>query len=302
VFQGTAFGGSGTYVAYLWTFGDDGVGSGADLQHRFNFSGNYTVHLTVWDTANATADSSVVIAVGPSNTSAPAGASGGAAFPTVLVLAGLAIGGVATITAVALARWVALRRRERGMPIDAGGTVADPPDPPFPADPPERPEEVYGGPFVAPPVDRAAIAAPVDPPPPGPAGLPVPEVAPVFAARRALAQRLILELSTVPREWDRSVAPALATQAGLAGRLGVQQSAISKVLRGLEAAAIVRSEIGHAHGASRRVRVYALTDRGERAARALQLATAPEPDESFRAPRADGSPTSGDSRDPGSSW
>jgi DNA-binding MarR family transcriptional regulator len=269
-FEGTAFGGSGSYVAYLWSFGDRGVGSGPSVQHQFNFTGNFTVLLTIWDSTNATAQASVQISVEAPMDAATGSAGGSGSFPTAYLLAALAIGGGAVGVGLALRSWVGARRRDRGVADPELGLTAPPEDETLA---PEPGEELYGGPFV-----------PIDPPSESPTILPtgvplapVPGPTRVFAARRALAQRLLLELSTLPREWDRAVAPALATQAGLAGRLGVQQSAISKVLRGLGAAGIVRSEIGHAHGASRRVRVYALTDRGERAARALVLMTPTDP-------------------------
>ncbi|MCI4366239.1 MAG: PKD domain-containing protein, partial [Thermoplasmata archaeon] len=233
-FEGTAFGGSGTYVAYLWSFGDRGVGSGPSVQHQFNATGNFTVRLTIWDSANSTAQASVEISV--ASPAVPVTGAGSGSFPTAYVLAALAVGGATLGGAGILRGWVAARRRDRGS---VAPELAPPPFPEAAPAPTAPGEELYGGPFV-PPVGSPMLDAP-------PAPLtPVPEPTPVFEARRALAQRLLLELATVPREWERAVAPTLATQAGLAGRLGVQQSAISKVLRGLEAAGIVRSEVGHA--------------------------------------------------------
>ena len=58
------------------------------------------------------------------------------------------------------------------------------------------------------------------------------------------------------------VAAVTATQEGLASRLAVTQGAVSKVLRQLQAAGVIRRDQGHVTGFLRRVRVYSLTPRG----------------------------------------
>ncbi len=123
----------------------------------------------------------------------------------------------------------------------------------------------------SPPTER-----PRGPTPPGgsPAG-PTPE-------HVRLAIRLVLHLEAVgppPRDGE---APTALTQAGIGAALAATQGAVSKVLRQLVAAEVVRRERLHAARMVRRVRVYSLTRRGELLAGELRArtsgrATPPEP-------------------------
>lgn len=85
-----------------------------------------------------------------------------------------------------------------------------------------------------------------------------------------LALRVVLELTTPPAPGAVVVAPFTATQDGLASRLSVTQGAVSKVLRHLRAAGVIRRDRGHVAGFGRRVLVYSLTPRGEALVRAYR--------------------------------
>ncbi len=67
-----------------------------------------------------------------------------------------------------------------------------------------------------------------------------------------------------------------ATQNGMAQSLSTSQGAISWILTRLLAAGAVRSQLSHVSGLGRRVRVYALTRRGELLAQEINSKTATE--------------------------
>lgn len=78
-----------------------------------------------------------------------------------------------------------------------------------------------------------------------------------------LALRLLLTLTAAPPpDGGVVVAAYAATQEGLASKLAVTQGAVSKVLRQLRAAGVIRRDKGHVAGFSRRVGLYSLTPRG----------------------------------------
>ena len=77
-----------------------------------------------------------------------------------------------------------------------------------------------------------------------------------------LALRVVLHLSHAgPLEAGSVVSPR-STQQGMASDLGVTQGAVSKVLRRLAAAGVVRHARHHVQGRGRRMRAYCLTARG----------------------------------------
>ena len=82
-----------------------------------------------------------------------------------------------------------------------------------------------------------------------------------------LSERIVIALAQEGRLGEDSFVRAVRTQAGLAGVLGSNQSAVSKVLRRLVAAGVLTEERRHVTGRSQRLKVYALTRRGELLAR-----------------------------------
>ncbi|MEW5826360.1 MAG: PKD domain-containing protein [Candidatus Bipolaricaulota bacterium] len=77
----------GSIASTAWNFGDGTTGSGSPAWHRFMAAGNYSVTLTVTDNRGATATTSQVVRVGPTNASPvasfthdPASAAPGAWF------------------------------------------------------------------------------------------------------------------------------------------------------------------------------------------------------------------------------
>jgi Transcriptional regulator PadR-like family len=85
-----------------------------------------------------------------------------------------------------------------------------------------------------------------------------------------LSLRIVVHLSGVRPVGDDGVGPLEATQEGMSVALAVTQGAVSKILRRLVAAEVVRPERRHDRGQNRRVKVYALTHRGESLAREIR--------------------------------
>jgi DNA-binding MarR family transcriptional regulator len=81
--------------------------------------------------------------------------------------------------------------------------------------------------------------------------------------RIRLSLRIVVLLGRIGPPGEDGVAKPEATQQGIAAVLGVTQGAVSKVLRRLVAAEVVRQERHHVRGQDRRVRIYFLTRRGE---------------------------------------
>jgi DNA-binding MarR family transcriptional regulator len=106
----------------------------------------------------------------------------------------------------------------------------------------------------------AATLPPSDPP-----SAPV-EVA---AEQVRLSERVVLQLGRLGRVDPLAPVPPGRTQQGLTATLASTQSSVSKVLRRLESAEILTAERRHVIGASQRMKIYALTLRGELLAREL---------------------------------
>lgn len=62
-FVGTATGGTGTYTAYAWDFGDGGRSSAASPSHAFTAPGNYSVRLSVTDSVGTNGSSRFALTV-----------------------------------------------------------------------------------------------------------------------------------------------------------------------------------------------------------------------------------------------
>ena len=259
--NGTPAGGTGTYVAFAWAFGDGHNGSGLSVEYTFAAVGTFVAHFSVTDTLNETATASATIVVtNASNTSsgdAGAGARHVGSSPwapfSPPVVAGTAVVGLGAVLAVVAWVWASRRR-----PAAARGPVAT--------------RALLVAPFAGPiavvgpgpqELDLAAV------PPHSPAA-PRSERAYEFVGTRQLSFRVLTLLLELADDRQGSRFSPAGTQSGLADRLGVGQSAVSKVLRQLVLGGVVEVTSEHVAGASRRVRVYRLTAKGDRLARALR--------------------------------
>lgn len=269
-FNATPSGGSGTYLSYLWSFGDGGVGSGLDIRYTYVTTGVFQAQITVTDStgANATAEANVTVtaagATGGGNSSTrngtPDGAGSGGSSGALSYLPDIGLGllGAGAAVFVAAGTWVLYRRRAEAD--EPGPTEGPVPSPPTPAG------SVTAAAHVA--VGAPEGATSPSPPPASAEALPLSEPSGLAASRR-LALQLLRNMGTLPRVAPGELPGPEWTQAGLARSVGAGQSAISRVLRRLAAAGIVEVETAHVSGGGRRVRVYRLTPRGERLARAL---------------------------------
>ena len=188
--------------------------------------------------------------------------SGGPVPPPILVgLAGAGAG------ALLVAAGFGARRRRRPVPGTTNPSEARDVPPEAVSTTRANPLEVGAG-LALPGLGRGPPPNPRTPGACTPAGAPAGARDPAISGE--LARRLVRLLCTLPRLGPGDVPTLEWTQAGMAIRLGVGLSAISKVLRRLESIGIVTAETEHAIGSSRRVRIYRLTPRGERLGLALR--------------------------------
>jgi len=257
-FNATVLGGSGTYLRYDWSFGDGGNGSGLSLRYTYTTAGQYGVGFRTSDTDGATANASTVVVV----TAVTSPSAGNATTdPGPVPVLPLALGLVIGAAVAAGAAYGAVRRFRPGEP------PAPPPAVERPA--PARPEAPAGPPAGEP----MPPAAPSEPPeaPPGPRVGLTPEAPPsTLATPTRITDALVRHLAGLPKLWPNDIPSKAWTQAGIADAIGAGQSAVSRVLRRLVAAGIVTVETRHVGGSDRRLRIYRLTERGERLGKALR--------------------------------
>jgi len=147
-------------------------------------------------------------------------------------LLGLAV----AVSAWALSRWLTDRRARTAAPAVSSFTT-----PPIPVE-----------------------AGSTDDPPPDDSATPPVAVSP---EQVRLSERIVVALAREGRLSEELPARPVRTQAGLVEKLGSNQSAVSKVLRRLVAADVLTEERRHVEGRDQRLKVYALTRRGELLAR-----------------------------------
>jgi PKD repeat protein len=262
----TVRGGTGTYVAFYWAFGDGNVGSGLSVRYTYASPGRYQANFTATDTGGISANASTTITVLAASTGVNrSSASGGApSYPFTTPLA-LTILGLAGLGALGI---YGTSRRFRAPPGARGSTALETPSAP-PAGGPTAPPAVIGAtPTAA--VGGAGRAVAME-------SAPIPLMArpaPLSTPTR-ITDALLRHLVGLPQLYPGDLPSKAWTQAGIAEAVGAGQSAVSRVLRRLIAAGIVTSETRHVAGSPRRVRIYRLTDRGERLGRALRESPAP---------------------------
>ena len=240
-------GGTGTYTAIQWRFGDGDNGSGSDLEYTYSTPGTYDATVNATDSAGAAGNASVVITV----LDGPAGLAGGSGSgaPTYTEYALPVAFALAIAAALLVGYRAALLRRSpaRATPdAQPSAPPVQPPEPPAPA-----PTEV---------------ASPLTPESMGEGNAPA---NPLEESRR-LSERILIHLYWYGRPTADGVARADSSQGGMSRRLGVGQNTLSKALQRLIEAGLVTVELRHVPGAPRRLRTYALTPRGEGIARSMR--------------------------------
>jgi PKD repeat protein/DNA-binding transcriptional ArsR family regulator len=270
----TVHGGTGTYVSFYWIFGDGNRGSGLSVEYTYVSPGRFQVNFTATDTDGRSASASTTVAV-----QAPAPLSGGPSgggipwndLTVALVVLFLGLGGLGALV---------LYFRTRGF-------SAEDPDQGPPGSSPSPPAGATFSHAGAIPVDWTPVA------PSGPVAAPdasgasdrrvamqsirMPTVvpSPVLSTPSRITDALLRHLVGLPILYPGDLPSKAWTQAGIAEGIGAGQSAVSRVLRRLVAAGIVTVETRHVAGSPRRIRIYRLTDRGERLGRALRETTSP---------------------------
>jgi hypothetical protein len=270
LFNGSATGGTGTFVAFTWSFGDGDSGLGQSIRYTFATVGHFPVALVVTDTRGDTGRSIqwVNVSAAPttnnsnatppgSGSSDPPGSSfrwlaGALSSERIPILVGvLAVLGVAALFG---ARYAV--RRRTGLPAP-GAVPSARPDAAEEARADAGPPETLSSPSAGPPMASGHVASS--------SALPS-----RLTQERQIANRLIRHLAELPRLAPGDTPGPPRTQAGLVAALGAGQSAVSRVLGQLERAGVVSVVTTHVAGSSRRVKVYRLTPRGERLGQALR--------------------------------
>jgi DNA-binding MarR family transcriptional regulator len=250
-----AAGGNGVYVSYVWNFDDGSNGSGPSVEYTFLAPGNYTVTVSVHDSAGTAGQGVVRVAVTPA-----ASGAGPAATPPSLWW-GLGVGAGALVAVAGVLSW---RRRAQVVPIGPM-SVPSPSVPPVVGEPPARPAPIPAPPGLVGRPEAPDLAAGV-----APASGGVPPDDPL-----RLSQRILLHLARFGAPpGELPIAPIESTQLGMMQAFGAGQSAIANALRRLSAAGAVASESRHVAGHPRRLRSYYLTPRGQHIARELRRRSA----------------------------
>src|SRR5579871_6610565 len=89
-------GGTGTYTSFSWGFGDGGYGVGPVVQYTYRYAGQFTVTLSVIDSANDSATTSFGITAHPASASSSTAGTG--PMPTSILLATAGVVGVGGLT------------------------------------------------------------------------------------------------------------------------------------------------------------------------------------------------------------
>lgn len=297
-FSGSAAGGSSTYTSELWSFSDGTDSVGWNTTHQFSLPGTYSANFTVFDSAGDSAHALVYV-----NVSAAASVPATSTPPTVDPVSAIA-GALAAMIGAALlyavpagassgARGTDARREEETSELDSDDTGPLLPEgfvyrgdeptsgeslylehvPPEPGEPirPLPPPTISELALLTGVPSLPALPAPKEPVP-GEAPVapaPAPEEQAKEASALRLSQRVLLHLYGQGRLGDDEIATPGFTQAGMTGSLDTQQSLLSNVLRRMLYSGYLTQDVRHVRGASRRLRVYRLTPKGERLAREL---------------------------------
>lgn len=263
-FTVTPLGGEAPF-AYSWNFGDGtgSVGTGPTANHSYAGPGTYSVSVRVTDGTGAAAVGTFLVDVTDTG-STPQDCAFGEVSCQSATASEAIWGGLAAIL-LACAVVVLLRRSARR----GGGTEVGP-----------TPSE--DGPVGTSPISALAVAetlsAPVGAVSVGPSGGSEHKTSPPSGAApdRPLSERILVHLYRQGRPDPNRSASDAFTQDGMAAALGRPQSAFARALLRLEVSGLVRSELAHVQGRSRRAKTYVLTPQGESAARRLGAAVAPE--------------------------
>jgi PKD domain len=251
---------------YTWEFGDGAglVSSSAVINHTYPAGGSYSASVQVTDGQGVVAVGVASVTIASSGglssaclwttaSCAPFGVSYTAAGIVVAALVAVAVVAVWGLSRPSRSSRQDLARPRQTASTNGGlaqfGQTGPPPAP--------------GSAAVAMPSPTAPPPTVAPPPPPG-----------VSSNGRPMSEQILIHLYRQGVPDPNSTVPASFTQDGLALALGRPQSAFARALLRLEEAGMVRVEIAHVIGRTRRAKTYRLTPKGESAARRLGAADA----------------------------
>lgn len=252
-FQANVSGGTGVYPSVEWSFGDGDIAGGISVRHVYPVAGTYNISLEVIDSSGASAWANLTVRVASTGvgTSLPPNPTNPGPSFSLSFLVGLAIG-AGSAAAGTLGFWRIRAAREVG------------PGAPHPSrEGSGRAIALAPGPGPTGPLGETSATVP-----PAPGVLPV--AVPPRGPRR-VSEEVVGHLRSLGHLTAEDLADPLRTQPGMVARLEVPQNVLSPVLRRLIDAGVVRAELRHVRSRTRRLKVYALTDRGEALARELRL-------------------------------
>jgi PKD domain len=298
-FSGYPSGGTGTYRAVVWSFGDGSSSTSLVARHTYVVAGHFRTTLNVTDSSGIVASESVWVNLSlPATITPTSSGSLGAKVIGLLPLA-LAAGGMSGLVALSIAVRPGTRPRpRRAAPPEGAETeyvafpstfVASPmtvdlPAPLMAEAAAPRTTTVLREPTTAPEGETRPIRSFAFEPA-GP-GVPLTAVVPHDSSRsmavvdhhgvangdepRQLSSRLVVYLAGLGALRADDIPSVAWTQLGMSDRLNARQNVISNVLRRLVAAGVVEEELRHVQRQPRRLKVYHLTVRGEALARDLR--------------------------------
>jgi PKD repeat protein/DNA-binding MarR family transcriptional regulator len=283
-FHALVSGGTGTYTSFLWRFGDGGVGAGPVVSYSYSHGGNFLAQLTVIDSANESATTSVAVSVaaasGPMSALTDLG-------PTTLATAGIVGAGLTFGT------FYGVRRRRHAREDLEGDEYAALPPGIFGPSSPTVVEPLAGVSAAASDESSSSIASSSGEPATAASThaaaivprLEVVDTASTTPTLRVVRTRTPRAPGEEPRRWSRDIVAYLGslptlgpddiatldwTQKGMSDRLHTGQNQVSNVLRRLAGSGIVVERLEHVQGQPRRLKVYRLTLRGEALAREVR--------------------------------
>jgi hypothetical protein len=255
--------------AFMWQNGTGTTFAAGDAFWNGTFSqvGNFTIAVSVRDRAGNVSTAKATIAVSAKPISGNGGPSGSSpSLASVLPEWAWAAVLIAVAALVIGALLIGRRRRREGQSPDSyvAGTETTT------ASRSEEPTPPAGS------VEELAIGATAIGP--GASGFEAVSDAPSAgvatsspgALAAPLSNRILLHLYGLGSLRPSDIAPLGRTQEGIAAALGRPQGSFARVLLRLEESGLLMRELRHVQGKSRRVQVYALTERGYQMAREVR--------------------------------
>ncbi len=244
-FNGSVFGGTGTYIAFTWHFGDGGTGSGLNINYTYLRPGRYNATLTAIDTSDRSTSAFIIINVAtPSNNISTPNSNNLVISVVQLVL--FIIGGVAIGVGctVLLLRFGFYKKRGGNKKIST---------------------------------TNKEVSTEISPQAPAVTKQDTLQTTLTTNSNKSsnnsgfkISDKILIHLLKQGNLYMLEIAPISFTQIGMADSLGVKQNVLTNTLKRLENRGLIRVDVKHVKGKGRRMKTYYLTEKGEAVARELQ--------------------------------